>query len=311
MSRYIYLSILCLLLIIFLPTPRSSQISSKSEIKLNLSKEKITESPYLSIFLILGLAYLTLFIAGIGNLTFFIGRKIRKQPLIAFREEEKKFPLSSDKTAKLFFLITFFVLLSFVLGNLTYTFWKKADFMIPIINNLILEAAVAIVILKYLKRSLNFSPKLQLLSLLKVYTAMLPLILVSLLINNFLLEKMSVKPTLNPAIELFFLSKSKTLSLVLACQVIFLGPVAEELLFRGFIYKIARKKFSFRCSCLLVSLLFALIHRVPHNILPLFIISLALCYLYEKTQNILVPIIFHSLHNSISFTFLIAIKSLI
>lgn len=183
--------------------------------------------------------------------------------------------------------------------------------MIPIINNLILEAAVAIVILKYLKRSLNFSPKLQLLSLLKVYTAMLPLILVSLLINNFLLEKMSVKPTLNPAIELFFLSKSKTLSLVLACQVIFLGPVAEELLFRGFIYKIARKKFSFRCSCLLVSLLFALIHRVPHNILPLFIISLALCYLYEKTQNILVPIIFHSLHNSISFAFLIAIKSLI
>lgn len=78
-------------------------------------------------------------------------------------------------------------------------------------------------------------------------------------------------------------------------------PVAEELLFRGFIYKGIRKGFHFVVASLAVSVLFAVAHGQLNVGLDVFCLSLVLCYMREKTGSLWPGIILHSIKNAIAF----------
>jgi len=130
-------------------------------------------------------------------------------------------------------------------------------------------------------------------------------------INNFFLEKFGIETTTNPAIELFLKIKSAFLFSLLLLQIVFFGPLVEELFFRGFIYKLLRKKYGFLLSATSSSLLFAALHRSSQDAFPLVILAIILCYVYEKTNNIASPILFHIIHNSLNASFLLLVKILI
>lgn len=79
---------------------------------------------------------------------------------------------------------------------------------------------------------------------------------------------------------------------------VILAPVAEEFVFRGLLFSTA-KRYGFVWSGRVgVSLLFALIHFNVPTILPLFVLALALTWLYEVTEGLLAPMIAHSLFNT-------------
>lgn len=78
-------------------------------------------------------------------------------------------------------------------------------------------------------------------------------------------------------------------------------PVAEELLFRGFIFKGVREGFSFTATALVVSVLFAAAHGQLNVGLDVFALSLVLCYLREKTGSIWPGILLHGLKNAVAF----------
>ena len=78
------------------------------------------------------------------------------------------------------------------------------------------------------------------------------------------------------------------------------GPIAEEIFFRGFVLPGLMKRFGATRSLLLSSLLFGIFHFDPGAFVPTFILGLALGWVYLKT-GALWPVIFaHGLHNSLA-----------
>ena len=83
-----------------------------------------------------------------------------------------------------------------------------------------------------------------------------------------------------------------------------LAPVAEEFVFRGVLFPFVRQLGRPKLAWLGVSLLFALVHANVAAFLPLFVLALALTWLYEKTDNLLAPIAAHSLFNAANLVIL-------
>jgi membrane protease YdiL (CAAX protease family) len=54
--------------------------------------------------------------------------------------------------------------------------------------------------------------------------------------------------------------------------------------------------------------LFALVHGTAAIFIPLFVLALALTWVYEKTGNLLAPIVVHSLFNSANLVILLMQK---
>lgn len=96
------------------------------------------------------------------------------------------------------------------------------------------------------------------------------------------------------------LEHSWILILVVPTLVIF-TPILEEILFRAGIYRLLRCKMSGIPAALLTGFCFAIMHDSLAGILPLAILSCALCYAYERTGKLAVPIILHGLFNLNSF----------
>lgn len=88
-----------------------------------------------------------------------------------------------------------------------------------------------------------------------------------------------------------------------------LPPIAEEIMFRGFLFTSLRGKFRLRYTIILTSLLFGIAHLQFGSGAPLlwvaaidtFILSCVLCYLRAKTGSLWASIILHALKNSVAF----------
>ena len=78
------------------------------------------------------------------------------------------------------------------------------------------------------------------------------------------------------------------------------GPIAEEIFFRGFVLPGLVKRFGVTQSLLLSSLLFGIFHFDPGAIVPTFILGLALGWVYLKTGALWPAIFAHGLHNSLA-----------
>jgi membrane protease YdiL (CAAX protease family) len=85
---------------------------------------------------------------------------------------------------------------------------------------------------------------------------------------------------------------------------VIIAPVAEELLFRGFLFRRLRRDWPFFVSALVTAALFGLAHFQINVAIDTFALALPLAYLMEKTGNVFIPIALHSLKNLIAFMLL-------
>ena len=83
-----------------------------------------------------------------------------------------------------------------------------------------------------------------------------------------------------------------------------LGPIIEELIFRGIIYNELKSKYSNMKSILITTIFFAIIHINIIQILYALIIGFILIFVYEKYNNIKAPIILHMASNITTTLFL-------
>lgn len=308
---YLFLIFLCFTSIFLMQslTPHHHR-EKKTAVQLSFDETKTLKHP---LIIGIGSIYFIVFIIGCVNIIDFARRKINKKPFIDFHEDKKTFPLTTEQIAQLFLIVFFLVFLIHVIGSSAHIFNLSLNpLAFSIILNVCFEISACIVFFKFLSPAfLGFHfGKDHFWALLKIYTALIPLLLGALLINNHFLKYIDIEPALNPAIEIFLMLKKKYLVFLLLFQAIILAPLTEEIFFRGFVYTLLRKKHSLLFSASLVSLFFAAVHNTPQDILPLFIISMALCYFYEKTQNIAAPVIFHAIHNGINFILLIIFKNM-
>jgi len=88
------------------------------------------------------------------------------------------------------------------------------------------------------------------------------------------------------------------LGLVIIALVI-VAPIAEEFLFRGYLYSRLRKVLSFKWTVSLVSGVFGVMHGQPNIIIDAFLLSVALCYVREKTGTVWAGVALHILKKAI------------
>lgn len=82
--------------------------------------------------------------------------------------------------------------------------------------------------------------------------------------------------------------------------VVILAPVAEEVFFRGVVFNALLREAGSRWAYIGSAALFAVIHLEPVAMLPLFLLGLALAWVYQRTRNLLAPIAMHVTVNGIA-----------
>ena len=88
-----------------------------------------------------------------------------------------------------------------------------------------------------------------------------------------------------------------TLGYFLALSV--LGPLTEEIVFRGVIFNWLRNHLGVILSALLSGLLFAAMHCSPERMVELTISGFIFAIVYEKAENLTAPVVAHALNNAI------------
>lgn len=77
-----------------------------------------------------------------------------------------------------------------------------------------------------------------------------------------------------------------------------IAPILEEIVFRRIIFKKLFERFPFIVSASISSIIFAFMHGDLPFFLSYFLIGFIFCYLYKRTNSILVPILTHMFMNS-------------
>lgn len=113
---------------------------------------------------------------------------------------------------------------------------------------------------------------------------------------------------INAEQEIGFVATQNIGELVLVfVALVIIPPFVEEIVFRGFLFRPYRARFGFWLASMLVSLVFALAHAPVVVCIDVFVLSMFLCYLREKTQSLWSPIFLHMIKNFVAFVYLFII----
>ena len=103
----------------------------------------------------------------------------------------------------------------------------------------------------------------------------------------------------------FFLAASASSDRWSVATIVAMGaivaPVAEELIFRGYIHGTIKRYLGMSAGILVNSALFAAIHLNSASLFPLFVLAVCFTLVYEATGSILVSMTMHSLFNLATF----------
>ena len=103
-----------------------------------------------------------------------------------------------------------------------------------------------------------------------------------------------------PVSKIEILIKNRSVSnTVLLIIVAFIGPIVEEVFFRGFLYSAFKKNWGVIPALFLSSILFSAVHLQVYSFIPLFIIGWLLAYIFEKTKSLFPAIVLHAVYNLI------------
>ncbi len=92
-------------------------------------------------------------------------------------------------------------------------------------------------------------------------------------------------------------SKGEVVFFILAFSAVFLAPLSEEVFNRGFTYTILRKRYGKFIGLIFSSLFFVVLHFDIWNAIYLFIVSIGLTLLFDRTQSLVPGITAHALIN--------------
>ncbi len=82
--------------------------------------------------------------------------------------------------------------------------------------------------------------------------------------------------------------------------IVILAPIAEEIFFRGVVFNAFLREGGRRWAFIGSSALFAAIHLSLVALIPIFLLGLALAWIYDRTNNLLAPIAMHMVVNGAS-----------
>ena len=121
------------------------------------------------------------------------------------------------------------------------------------------------------------------------------------IISSFLLSTGEPKKeNLQEIVQTLMTNDDISLKIAIALSAIIFAPLIEEVIFRGYLYPVI-KRFSHPIfSCVITSLLFAVIHSNLEGLIPLFLLAIVLTIFYEISKSIWVPILMHACFNGVN-----------
>jgi membrane protease YdiL (CAAX protease family) len=105
-------------------------------------------------------------------------------------------------------------------------------------------------------------------------------------------------------VELFNGSRTMSERVLIIVLAVAIAPMAEELVFRFFIYGVLKRYGGRIFGLAFNALLFAAVHAHLPSFLPLFVLAACFTLAYEWSGSILVSMTMHSIFNSLSLLFL-------
>ena len=89
---------------------------------------------------------------------------------------------------------------------------------------------------------------------------------------------------------------------------VIIGPIVEELIFRGLMYIRLKRMFGGVIAALVTAIIFGVYHMNISQGIYAFIFSYGAIFLYEKYKNVVAPILFHMVANGVSVLVTFAFK---
>lgn len=119
------------------------------------------------------------------------------------------------------------------------------------------------------------------------------------------MKSVSVQPEVQVVVQTLQETQTLQQRVFFAFVAILGAPVVEEIIFRGILYPAIKQRGWPQLALWGTSLLFALTHANTATFLPLTFLAMVLVFLYERTGNLLAPILTHSLFNAANYCALV------
>jgi len=130
------------------------------------------------------------------------------------------------------------------------------------------------------------------------YIAFLPILIALLFFTIAIARLLDYTPPPQPVYELIF-KEDRTFLLVLTSFLIaLLGPITEEVLFRGFLYAALKKALGIGLAIIISGFLFSFLHINLLGFIPIMALGVFLAYMRERTGSLIPSITVHIVHNS-------------
>ncbi len=141
-----------------------------------------------------------------------------------------------------------------------------------------------------------------------ILLGVMPVLMVAALLYNLVLQGFGFEATLQDVAFIISDETSPWMRAYFFLLAVGLAPLFEEILFRGILLPALAKRFGATASVVAVSVLFAGIHGHVPSLVPLFVLSAALCLAYIRTGSLASSIAMHALFNGVTVTLLFVIR---
>ncbi len=239
-------------------------------------------------------------------------RKLRKQPIWPSAQSRTPAVWGFREvllvTAFLFFMEAVMVASQFMGHYFFGLEWANTEVLV-MANSLIRNLTVSVLILWLVCAKLKYSASDFGLSWNKFlnhvrlglggYLFMLPLLCISLLAVVVVAQHFSYEPAPQAVVEIYLKESSTDYLLFFSIFVAGLGPIFEEIFFRGFLLGGLRQKLGSWGAIAASSLIFAALHFNLAAFFPILILGVFLAVLAEKTGSLVPSMTVHVTHNLI------------
>lgn len=143
------------------------------------------------------------------------------------------------------------------------------------------------------------------------YLALVPVLFAVIVLSVLAFRAAGIE---GPNQEIFqiYLSEARGPALgLLNILIVLVGPVTEELFFRGAVYRSLKPRAGVRGALILSAALFAALHMDLVSFVPIFTLGLLFGWVYEQTGSLAAPITIHLLHNALMLYFASLVKDLL
>lgn len=140
------------------------------------------------------------------------------------------------------------------------------------------------------------------------YVALVPVLILMLAITAIVINAVKYIPQRQPVVELFMKEKGTAFLAYSSLFAAILGPIVEEIFFRGFMYGLFKKYIGIFWAMVLTAAIFATLHTHVVGFFPIMALGMLLAYLYEKTGTLVSSMTVHIIHNLVMVLLVFLVK---